>query len=181
MPRARKPWWCTSTKRRRGMERNTSRRNPSPDRPALLLPDGSRLEVVTGRRQSADNGSIRYALEFGPLPLNVTTATLQLDRLAGMPPELSPKDWSIPLRFKPGDPSAILFPVTVYEPTASATPTAAARRIPNLRHPPTQLAPLLNPAQQTPRLPLSLPPAQPLPMARRLRWRNPSSCRMATC
>ncbi|MBE0698757.1 MAG: hypothetical protein IH586_17700, partial [Anaerolineaceae bacterium] len=89
----------------------------SPDRPALLLPDNSRLEVVTSRRQPGDDGSIRYALEFGPLPLNITTAILQLDRLAGMPPELSPKDWSIPLRFKPGNPSEILFPVTVYEPT----------------------------------------------------------------
>jgi hypothetical protein len=98
----------------------------APDRPALLLPDGSRLEVVTSRRQPADNGSIRYALEFGPLPLKVTTATLQLDRLAGMPPELSPKDWSIPLRFKPGDPSVILFPVTVYEPTAEQTAAAPA-------------------------------------------------------
>lgn len=98
----------------------------SPDRPALLLPDGSRLEVVAGRRQPGDDGAIRYALEFGPLPINVTTATLLLDRLAGMPPELSPKDWSIQLRFKPGDPSAILFPVTVYEPTATANPTAAA-------------------------------------------------------
>jgi len=97
---------------------------PAPERPALLLPDGSRLEVVAGRRQPADNGAIRYALEFGPLPLNVTSATLLLDRLAGMPSELSPKDWSIPLRFKPGDPSEILFPVTVYEPTAA--PTAAA-------------------------------------------------------
>jgi len=96
----------------------------SPDRPALLLPDGSRLEVVTGRRQPGDDGSIRYALEFGPLPLNVNTAILKLDRLAGMPPELSPKDWSIPLRFKPGDPSEILFPVTVYEPTAALTAAA---------------------------------------------------------
>ena len=64
----------------------------APDRPALLLPDGSRLEVVTGRRQPGDNGAIRYALEFGPLPPNITTVTLQLDRLAGMPPDLSPKD-----------------------------------------------------------------------------------------
>jgi len=96
----------------------------APDRPALLLPDGSRFEVVTGRRLQADNGAIRYALEFGPLPLEVTTATLLLDRLAVMPPELSPKDWSIPLRFKPGDPSEILFSVTVYEP--SAVPTTAA-------------------------------------------------------
>jgi hypothetical protein len=98
----------------------------SPGRPALLLPDGSRLEVVTGRRQPADNGAIRYALEFGPLPLKVTTAILQLDRLAGMPPELSPKDGAIPLRFKPGDPSEILYPVTVYESTVTAAPTAAA-------------------------------------------------------
>jgi hypothetical protein len=96
----------------------------APDRPALLLPDGSRFEVVTGRRLQADNEAIRYALEFGPLPLEVTTATLLLDRLAVIPPELSPKDWSIPLRFKPGDPSEILFPVTVYEP--SAVPTTAA-------------------------------------------------------
>lgn len=96
----------------------------TPDRPALLLPDGSRLEVTVGRRQPGDNEAIRYALEFGPLPLNVTTATLQLDRLAGMPPELSPKNWSIPLHFKPGDPSEILFPVTVYGPTATAVPSA---------------------------------------------------------
>lgn len=96
----------------------------TPDRPALLLPDGSRLEIVAGRRQPGDDGSIRYALEFGPLPRKVTTAALHLDRLAGMPPELSPKDWSISLRFKPGDPSEVLFPVTVYEPTP--IPTAAA-------------------------------------------------------
>ena len=111
----------------------------APDRPALLLPDGSRLEGLAGRRQQADNGAIRYALEFGPLPLKVTTVTLQLDRLAGMPPELSPKDGSIPLRFKPGDPSEILFPVTVYEPTAA--PTAAA---------PAELQPAQSPAAVEP-------------------------------
>ena len=137
----------------------------SPDRPALLLPDGRRLEVVTGLRQSADNGAIRYALEFGPLPLNVTTATLQLDRLAGMPPELSPKD---------GRSRCASSPAT-HPRSSSRSPymnppplrhQRLLRRLPNLRHPPTQLAPLLNPAQQTPRLPLSLPPAQPLPLAR---------------
>jgi len=97
-----------------------------PDRPALLLPDGSRLEVLIGRRQPADDGAIRYALEFGPLPSNVTTVTLELDRLAGMPPEISPVNWSIPLRFIPGDPSEILFPVTVYEPTAAPATQPAA-------------------------------------------------------
>lgn len=94
----------------------------APDRPALLLPDGSRLEAVIGRRQPGEAGAIRYALEFGPLPLKDTMATLYLDRLAGMPSEISPKDWSIPLRFKPGDPSELIFPVTVYEPTAAAAP-----------------------------------------------------------
>jgi len=94
----------------------------SPDRPALILPDGSRMEVVLGRRQPAENGIIRYALEFGPLPADVTTVVLHLDRLAGLPPESSPKDWAIPLRFKPGAASEILYPVTEYEPTV--TPTA---------------------------------------------------------
>jgi hypothetical protein len=96
----------------------------APGRPALLLPNGTHLEIVIGHRQPGDNGAIRYVLEFGPLPPNITTFTLQLDRLAGMPPDLSPKDISIPLRFKPGDPSEILFPVTVYEPTATVSSTA---------------------------------------------------------
>ncbi len=117
-----------------------------PDRPALLLPDGSRLEVLAGRRQPADDGCIRYALDFGPLPQNVTTATLILDRLAGMPSELSPADWSIPLRFKPGDPSEILLPVTVYEPTATAAPTAAAPAD-------TQPAPQVSPSAAEPASP----------------------------
>lgn len=98
----------------------------TPDRPALILPDGSRMEVVVGRRQPGESGVIRYALEFGPLPAEVTTVVLHLDRLAGMPPELSPKDWAIPLRFKPGDPSEILFPVTDYELTAAPTTGAPA-------------------------------------------------------
>jgi hypothetical protein len=98
----------------------------APDQPVLLLPDGSRLEVVVGRRQPADDRAIRYALEFGPLPAGVAAATLHLDRLAGMPSALSPKDWSIPLRFEPGDPAKILFPVTVYEPTETAIGAPAA-------------------------------------------------------
>jgi hypothetical protein len=102
----------------------------APDQPAaLLLPDGSQIEMTIGRRQAADEGAIRYALEFGPLPQNTTSVTLLLNRLAGMPFELSPKNLSIALHFKPGDPNDFLYPVTLYEPTAerrlATTPSTA--------------------------------------------------------
>lgn len=71
------------------------------DRPALILPDGRRLEVLFGRRLPSDGNGILYALEFDPIPPDVMELTLALTRLAGLPPGAGPEDWEIPLKLKP--------------------------------------------------------------------------------
>src|SRR6185436_13400731 len=56
----------------------------STDEPALVLPDGTQLDVQVGRRMSTDGLAInqgtpiRYSLEFPPLPADVTEVTLEL-------------------------------------------------------------------------------------------------------
>ena len=79
-----------------------------PDRPALILPDGARLEVSIGQRMAFEGQGIRYALEFPPLPEDVTEVTLLLTRLAGMPPGCAPEDWLIPLELVPAPEGTVL-------------------------------------------------------------------------
>jgi hypothetical protein len=93
------------------------------DRPALSLPDGTRLEVRVGRRMSTDvPNTILYSLEFPPLPKDVNSATLELTRLAGVPPGAGPEDWSIPFHVIPAPSGTVLPLVTVYE-TEPALPS----------------------------------------------------------
>jgi hypothetical protein len=86
------------------------------DRPALLLPDGTRLDVRAGRRLPTDvPNTILYSLEFPPLPKDVNDATLELKRLAGVSPGAGPEDWSIPLHVILAPPGTVLPLVTVNE------------------------------------------------------------------
>lgn len=87
------------------------------DRPVLRLPDGAVLDVITGRRQPSDGTAILYALDFPPLPEGLTEVTLELTRLANLPPGLGPENWEIPIRFTPTDLANIIIPVVEYEPT----------------------------------------------------------------
>ena len=80
------------------------------DHPRLRLSDGSGLDVIVGRHQPAQNGEIVYALDFAPLPGGARAVTLELPRLAGMPPGSAPENWQIPLQLRPGDPSQIALP-----------------------------------------------------------------------
>jgi len=96
------------------------------DRPALILPDGSRLEVKFGRRLPSDGNGILYALEFDSVPPDVMDLTLSLTRLAGLPPGAGPEDWEIPLKLKPA-PEGTGYPVMEMPETVLPQPTPAAR------------------------------------------------------
>jgi hypothetical protein len=91
------------------------------DRPELILPDESRLEVRFGRRMPSDGNGILYALEFDPIPSDVMELTLALTRLAGLPPGAGPEDWEIPLKLKPA-PDGTGYPVIEVPETAPAQP-----------------------------------------------------------
>ncbi|HNO84866.1 MAG TPA: hypothetical protein PKM54_09580 [Anaerolineales bacterium] len=94
--------------------------------PALVLPDGTRLEIVIGRQVStmdcSECGDIRYAMEFPPIPADVQEAILEIPNLVGLQNGLTPLNWVIDLKFAPADPSTII-PVIEYQPTA--TPVSA--------------------------------------------------------
>jgi hypothetical protein len=94
--------------------------------PALVLPDGTRLEIKTGRQVStmdcSECGDIRYTMEFAPIPADVNEATLEIPSLVGIYNSLTPLDWVIDLKFAPADPSTII-PVIEYQPTV--TPVSA--------------------------------------------------------
>ena len=92
------------------------------DRPALILPDGSRLEVRFGRRLPSNGNGILYALEFDPIPSDVMELTLALTRLAGLPPGAGPEDWEIPLKLKPA-PEGTGYPVIEVPETAPVQPS----------------------------------------------------------
>jgi hypothetical protein len=98
------------------------------DRPALILPDGTRLDVRLRRRLPSDiPGVIRYLLEFPPLPKNVNDATLELTRLISMMPGQGPEDWSIQFHLIPA-PAGMILPVEnvqVTEPAPTGAPEAA--------------------------------------------------------
>ena len=87
------------------------------DRPALILPDGSRLEVRLGRHLPSDGNGILYALEFDPVPSDVMELTLSLTRLVGLPPGAGPEDWEISLKLKPA-PEGTGYPVIELPETA---------------------------------------------------------------
>jgi hypothetical protein len=78
--------------------------------PFLTLPDGTRLDILTGRHvASADCPQcyLRYLMEFPPLPADVNEVTLELPYLVAAPDDTTPKDWTFELKFKPADPADI--------------------------------------------------------------------------
>jgi hypothetical protein len=98
--------------------------------PFLILPDGTRLDVLIGRQVSIEGCpqcSIRDALEFPPVASGVQAAALNLPSLAAMPLGAAPEDWSIPLKFRPANASDIL-PVIEYIETP--VPTQLASEVP---------------------------------------------------
>ncbi|MEP7133974.1 MAG: hypothetical protein ABI904_03480 [Chloroflexota bacterium] len=95
--------------------------------PSVTLPDGTRLEIIQGQRVAAQDCStcaMRYSMQFGAIPANVESASLQLPGLIGTPIGSTPQDWSIPLKFRLTGPSEIA-PVIEYEVTPAPTETAS--------------------------------------------------------
>jgi hypothetical protein len=97
------------------------------DRPELILPDGSKLDVRFGRHMPSDGKGILYALEFGPIPSGVTELTLSLTRLAGLPPGAGPEDWAIPLKLKPA-PEGTGYPVIELPEAIPTQPSPAGEK-----------------------------------------------------
>jgi hypothetical protein len=91
--------------------------------PDLILPDGTRLDVIVAKQVSTADCpqcSMRYAIEFAPVPGGVESATLELPTLAAMQLGVAPENWSIPLKFRPAGPNDIA-PVIEYEVTPVPT------------------------------------------------------------
>lgn len=88
----------------------------NPGNPALILPDGSKVEIRFGRRMSADGlptdkgDPIRYSAEFPPMENAVTEVTLELPYLPALPQGIGPRDWQIPLKLIPA-PDGFVIPV----------------------------------------------------------------------
>lgn len=89
--------------------------------PRLRLPDGSKLEIITGRRLATEGEGILYALDFGPLPPEVKEVTLELATLSGLRPGEAPENWEVTIRFIPGELPEIMFPVFEPEPIMEVT------------------------------------------------------------
>ena len=111
------------------------------DNPAVLLPDGTRLDVRARRRISSGiPNTIAYWLEFPPLPGNFNNATLELTRLAGAQPGAAPEDWSIPFQVIPAPPGTIL-PVEPANESGSTSPSAMEAETSS-----PQTSPIIDPA-----------------------------------
>ena len=90
--------------------------------PALILPDGSRLEVHIGHHLPSNGNGILYALEFDPIPSDAMELTLSLTRLVGLPPGAGPEEWEIPLKLKSA-PEGSGYPVIEVPETAPVQPS----------------------------------------------------------
>jgi hypothetical protein len=100
--------------------------------PGLTLPDGTRLDVLVGRRVStADcpSCSMRYALDFAPVQGSLDSATLELPTLVAMQLGAAPENWSIPLQFRPAGPDDFA-PVIEYVVTPLPTSTRPVSETP---------------------------------------------------
>jgi len=114
--------------------------NPGYDErpPFLTLPDGTRLDIVRGRRVATTNCpecTVRYAMDFDTISSAVTEVLLELPSLVALPIGSAPQDWEIPLKFRLADPTDIA-PVIEYKVTAVATETASIES-----NKPTNIAP----------------------------------------
>jgi hypothetical protein len=107
------------------------------DHPALILPDGTRLDVRLGRRLPSDiQGEIRYSLEFPALPKGVNDATLELTRPMGMMPGQGPEDWRFPFHLIPA-PAGMVLPVKTVEKTEPAPTSTPEMETSSPKTPPT--------------------------------------------
>ena len=92
--------------------------------PALILPDGTRLEPLVGQHlntMDCPQCSMRYEMDFSAVPSDVTSALLELPSLVAVPAELAPQDWKFQLNFKVADTTDI---VPVVEQVVTPAPTA---------------------------------------------------------
>ncbi len=92
--------------------------------PALILPDGTRLEPLVGQHlntMDCPQCSMRYEMDFSAIPSDVTGALLELPSLVAVPAELAPRDWKFQLNFKVADTTDI---VPVVEQVVTPAPTA---------------------------------------------------------
>jgi hypothetical protein len=89
--------------------------------PALILPDGIRLDLV----QTADkftvgepgsNAGYGYVMEFAPIPNHQSEVTFSVPCLSPIVPGPLPRDWQIPLHLIPA-PDGIVLPVVTVPPT----------------------------------------------------------------
>lgn len=87
----------------------------------LRLPDGTTLSLIGGQGSSWQLGfEVRDV--FGPLPGDVSEATLLISCLLDTAPGKAPENWEAPLVFVPAPPDLTIVPVV--EITPSAVPTA---------------------------------------------------------
>jgi hypothetical protein len=99
-----------------------------PGRVDLKLPDGTFLE---GGHMNGDNwSSFRSILEYGPVPANVSEASLQVACIGGTIAGTLPGNWQIPIRFAPAPPDMTIVPVidvstSAIPPEATAEPAPA--------------------------------------------------------
>lgn len=92
--------------------------------PFLTLPDGARLDIMTGRHLASTDCPqcyLRYLMEFPPLSADINEVTLEIPDLAAAPDDTTPTDWKFQLQFKPADPADI---APVIEQVITPVPTA---------------------------------------------------------
>lgn len=78
--------------------------------PFLLLPDGTRLDILRARHVSSldcPECYLRYLMEFSPIPASISEVIIEIPDLTALAGNTAPRDWKIPLKFEPADPSDI--------------------------------------------------------------------------
>lgn len=95
------------------------------DAPYVLLPDGTRVDILAGKQVSTADCpqcSMRYAMDFATIPNGTQAVTLQLPTLVAMQVGVAPENWSIPLELRAAGPDDIA-PVIEVEFTPQPTLT----------------------------------------------------------
>jgi len=105
---------------------HSSTQDSIPGDPGLRLPDGRSLEIILGHRLSTDpqdppETSLRYQMEFGPLPMGVDHVMVLLPQLIPMQPGAGPENWEIPIDFRASTESDTL-PVLEVIPSVTVPP-----------------------------------------------------------
>ncbi len=91
--------------------------------PFLILPDGTRLDVMQARHVASSDCPqcyLRYLMEFAPLPADVSEVTLEIPDLVAIPDNTAPRDWKFQLKFKLADPADV---APVFEQVVTPIPT----------------------------------------------------------